>query len=136
MKFPVVFLSLLVFVLGTARPAAAQYCALRDPVRAINELYPGSTFSSSVRTINEQIRKRVSARLPQLKLHFDELGQHTLYKVFKEGVPVGFVHVRSERTRYGLTEIAWALDLSLRIQDFRFQRCRSVHRSDVERLSR
>jgi hypothetical protein len=38
---------------------------------------------------------------------------------------LGYVHVRSEQSKWGLVEIIWALDKDLKIKDFTFQRCRS-----------
>ena len=57
-------------------------------------------------------------------LHNRELGKHTLYLALSEKLPLGLVHVRSEASRWGLIEIVWSLDLELKVQDFRFQRCR------------
>ena len=50
----------------------------------------------------------------------------------KETLPVGLVHVRSEKGKWGLVEIAWALDLDLNIQGFHFQRCRDKRKASLE----
>lgn len=101
------------------------FCSLRDPVRGVYELYPDATsYQSFVRRIDDRVRDEVSRTL-DLELHFSELGQHTLYVAFRSGSPLGIVHVRSESTEWGLVEVAWALDLDLRVHDFRFQRCRA-----------
>ena len=103
---------------------AQAYCALRDPVRQVYEMYPGAnSYRSIVRTVGEQHRSIIAERLP-FTMHFTELGRHTLYAALKDNRPIGLVHVRSERGQWGLVEIAWATDLDMRIVDFRFQRCR------------
>ena len=61
---------------------AQAYCALRDPVRQIGELYPGHSYVSHVGVVTTAARKEVSNRLP-FTLHFNELGSHTLYAVGK-----------------------------------------------------
>ncbi len=120
--------SFLIGILGffsSAQDVDAQaYCALRDPVSSIKQLFPESNqHRSLVRAINADVRDKISERLP-FTLHFNELGKHTLYVAQKYGDAVGFVHVRSELTQWGLIEIAWALDTDLTIRDLRFQRCR------------
>ena len=40
---------------------------------------------------------------------------------------------RSEESRWGLVEVAWALDSELRVVDYRFQRARSPSRRRLER---
>ncbi|MBM3962265.1 MAG: hypothetical protein FJ306_10250 [Planctomycetes bacterium] len=65
-------------------------------------------------------------------LHARELGRHTLYVIYNDKDPVGFVHARSESSSAGMVEIVWSLDLDLRIRDFRFQRCRAGERSVFE----
>ncbi len=106
------------------RVDAQAYCALRDPNRQIFELFPqADSFRSIVRTIGEATRQDVAERLP-FTLHFNELGRHTVYVAQKEGQTLGLVHVRSEASRWGLVEVAWAFDLDLRVHGFLFQRCR------------
>jgi len=115
-----------------AQSAQAQaYCALRDPVRQIGELYPGLSYLSNVGVVTTETRKAVGARLP-FTLHFNELGSHTLYTVTKDDTTVGYVHVRPEITRWGIIEITWSLDADLRIKDFAFQRCRNRRRTVLE----
>ena len=111
---------------------AQAFCALRDPVTAIHELYPGEvSVRSSVRAIDGEVRDQVSARLPFTLLH-SELGQHTVYQIDRDGAFVGYVHPRSEKTRWGLIEIAWALDPAFRVLDYRFERCRDPARAELE----
>jgi hypothetical protein len=103
---------------------AMPYCALRDPVHELYALFPqANAYRSSVKVVNEDAREKVSARLP-FTLHSRELGQHTLYIPLHGATPLGFVHVRSEPSEWGLVEVAWALDRQLKVIDFRFQRCR------------
>ncbi len=101
------------------------YCALRDPVRSLYEAYPEADgHRSIIRTVTVDDRVAISKILP-FTIHFDELGRHTLYVLVKEERPIGFLHVRSERGRYGLAELAWSLDLHGRITDITIQRCRN-----------
>jgi len=124
---------LAVAVLASSAWAQAEaFCALRDPVRQIYSLYPGATTHRSiVRTVGPDARRIVASRLP-FGLHFNELGQHTLYVAARGNWPIGMIHVRSETGRWGLIEIAWSLDLDLRVTDFRFQRCRDRSRRKLE----
>ena len=118
--------------LSAERIDAQAYCALRDPVRQIYTLFPEATnYRSIVRTIDRDDRVAVGGA-SSLTLHFNELGRHTLYVALKNERPIGIVHVRSERSDWGLLEAAWALDFDLRIVDFALQRCRSPHRRKIE----
>ena len=103
------------------------FCALRDPVAQIYQLYPQADgYRSIVRNVDESTRQQVIKLLPGHQLHIDELGRHTLYVAMREEQPIGIVHVRSEQSRWGLIEIAWALDLNLTVIDFSFQRSRAL----------
>ncbi|MFP6663610.1 MAG: hypothetical protein VCC00_05370 [Deltaproteobacteria bacterium] len=110
-------------LLAAPHSANAQaYCALRDPSTAIAELFPESTsYRTIVRVLGEEARLEMRQRFA-LDLRANELGQHSVYVVFAGEEPLGFVHVRSEKGRWGLVEIAWAIDLDLRIVDLRIQR--------------
>ena len=111
---------------------AQAYCALRDPVGSIYELFPeAANYRSIVKVVGNDARAAIAANLP-LDLHFNELGKHTIYAALKGDLPIGLVHARSESDRWGLTEVVWALDLDLRIVDFRFQRCRNPTRRLLE----
>ena len=102
------------------------YCALRDPVRVLYEVYPDADgHRSIIRTVTIEDRTAIAQVLP-FTIHFDELGRHTLYVTVQEGLPLGVLHVRSERGRYGLTEIAWSLNLDGQITGVAFQRCRDA----------
>jgi hypothetical protein len=105
--------------------ADAAYCSLRDPVAAIQQLYPESNrYRSLVRLIDQEIRTEISREMP-FSLHFNELGKHTLFLALADEKPVGFVHARSEISDTGMIEVAWAISLDMTIQGFYFQRCRS-----------
>jgi hypothetical protein len=110
-------------LLAAPHSASAQaFCALRDPSTAIAELFPESTsYRTIVRVLGEDARLEMRQRFA-LDLRANELGQHSVYVVFGGEEPLGFVHVRSEKGRWGLVEIAWAIDLDLRIVDLRIQR--------------
>ncbi|MEH6347094.1 MAG: hypothetical protein V7785_18505 [Bermanella sp.] len=112
---------------------AEAFCALRDPVASIYQLYPEATsFRSIVRTVNKTTRSHVINHLPNMSLHFSEMGRHTLYVALKNEKELGYVHVRSEKSQWGLVEVAWALNLDLSIHDFTFQRARNPSRRFIE----
>lgn len=118
----------------SAEPAAnAQaLCSLRDPQRAIYRLFPtANSYRSIVGTVGSKARAHVTDRLP-FTLHFNELGRHTLYVAYRDAEPLGFVHARSEAGRWGLVEVAWALDLELRIQGLEYQRCRDRAKRQID----
>ena len=124
-------------LLLVATPVFSQaYCSLRDPVAGIYKLFPeANNYRSIVETVDQTVRKQVSKRLPPNALHFGELGRHTLYVAMKDKQPLGFVHARSEESRWGLVEIAWGMDLQLKITDYTVQRCRSRSRKAIETLA-
>jgi len=111
---------------------ADAYCSLRDPVSQIKQLYPQKTNQLSiVKAVDNHTRKQVQLALPRNDLHFSELGKHTLYVAMKNTKALGYVHVRSEQSKWGLVEIVWAIDKNLRIQNFACQRCRSPKKSVI-----
>ena len=113
-------------VMLTQTSVGQAYCALRDPVRVLYEVYPDADgHRSIIRTVTVEDRAAIAKVLP-FTIHFDELGRHTLYITVQEGLPLGVLHVRSERGRYGLSEIAWSLTLDGQITDVAFQRCRDA----------
>ncbi len=120
----ILILTLLLFSFQYAY--ADAYCSLRDPVAQIQQLYPQKTNQLSiVKTVDSSTRNLVKLALPSNDLHFSELGRHTLYVAMQNTEALGYVHVRSEQSKWGLVEIIWALDKELKIKDFTFQRCRS-----------
>ncbi len=109
----------------------AAYCSLRDPVSAINMLYPNASHHRSItREVERSSRDAVSQRLP-FTLLFNELGKHTLYIVMDKKMPLGFIHARSELSDFGLIEIVWALNPDMTIKDSYFQRCRNKQCRDA-----
>ena len=126
MKTLIIATITVILLLSSANIHSKAFCALRDPVAQIYQLYPQADgYRSLVRTIADDTRQQVKQRLPGHELHADELGRHTLYVAMKNDQPMGIVHVRSEQSRWGLIEIAWAIDLNLNIKDFSFQRSRA-----------
>ncbi len=108
----------------------AAYCSLRDPIAAINMLYPDASHHLSItKEVNRHSRDKISERLP-FTLLFNELGKHTLYAVMQDKIPLGFIHARSELTDSGLIEVVWAINLDMTIKDSYFQRCRDPKSKD------
>jgi len=119
-------------LLLTSNVLADAYCSLRDPVAQIAQLYPQKTNQLSiVKTVDTSTRQQVKLALPSNDLHFSELGEHTLYVAMKDLEALGYVHVRSEQSKWGLVEIVWALDKNLTIKNFAFQRCRSPNKKII-----
>ena len=109
----------------------AAFCSLRDPVSAIQMLYTdGYEFRSLVTTVTEEDRARVKMQLP-FTIHQSEVGKHTLYVVYENDTRIGFLQARSEWAKWGLVEIAWAINNDRSIKGFYFQRCRSPQCNDT-----
>jgi len=108
----------------------AAFCSLRDPISAIQTLYQnGYTFRSLVSTISEQDRMAVKQQLP-FTIHQSEVNRHTLYILYKDEQHAGFLQARSEWAKWGLVEIAWAMNIDRSIRGFYYQRCRSPQCND------
>lgn len=123
-------LLLLTFV--SQQVLAVAYCALRDPVGAIQTFYPGyNSYRSHVGQVGQDLRQVLKERLPY-PLHFNEFGKHTLYIVYKDKEPQGLVHARTEKGDWGLDEVVWSLGLDLTVENFRFQRSRSRMKDEVQ----
>jgi hypothetical protein len=108
------------------------YCSLRDPNRIVQELFPEATgFRSFLRKVT-----RADARTlkEDLALDFDsrEFTTHTLDAVLQDDKILGYVQSRTEAVEWGLAEIIWVLDADLNLAAFRFQRCRSRWKANVE----
>ncbi|MGB2741302.1 MAG: hypothetical protein WBC60_12205 [Cognaticolwellia sp.] len=109
----------------------AAFCSLRDPISAIQILYnEGYEFRSLVTTVTEEDRMTVKKRLP-FTIHQSEVGKHTLYILYKDNTHAGFLQARSEWAKWGVVEIAWAINVDRSIRGFYFQRCRSPQCNDV-----
>ena len=115
----------IVTMLVCTSPALGQaFCALRDPVSGIFQAFPEATsYRSITRTVTSEDRVRLAETLP-FTVHFNELGRHTIYLALKDRTPLGVIHVRTERGRYGLNEIGWVLGVDGRVKRMYSQRCR------------
>lgn len=99
---------------------------------AVFHAFPeADSYRQIQRDVDRQTRTEVEQSLP-FRLHFDELGKHTLLVAFRSRRPIGLVYLRSEESEYGLTEVAWAMSLDLRVLGFELPRCRNRHRRDLE----
>jgi len=131
--FNMKFIFPLLVVLYLPNTYADAFCALRDPVAQIKILYPTKTNQLSiVKQIDEGVRQQVKTALPNNDLHFGELGKHTLYIALQGQEKLGYIHVRSEQSKWGIVEIIWAIDKDYRIKDFAFQRCRSPKKKLID----
>ena len=118
-------------LLFSSSSAAVAYCALRDPVSAIQHFYPGYTsYKALDGRVDSSVRAVLDAQLPGV--HFSEFGTHTLYVVFKDFEVIGYVHARTEKGDWGLDELIWALSPELRVNEMRYQRSRSAGRVLVD----
>jgi hypothetical protein len=123
---------LLCFCCVSWKSNAVAFCALRDPVAAMQEFFPGFTsYRSYVGAVGPDVRAVLEEKLPY-PMHFNEFGDHTLYVPHIDGKAMGLVHARTEKGDWGLDEIVWSLSLDLTVQDFRFQRSRSRWQSAVQ----
>ena len=103
---------------------AVAYCALRDPVTTIYDLFPNAdNYRSSVGTVGRAVREKMQAEIP-FNLHFNELGRHTLYIAQQGSEPLGLVHARSEPGAWGIDEFVWSISPRLRILGVKVQRTR------------
>lgn len=115
---------LLISIAGQAY--AVAYCSLRDPVNTIYDFFPEATnYRSSVQTVGRAARQSVQQQLP-LRMHFNELGRHTLYIAQEGDKRLGFVHARSEISKWGLTEFAWAFCVDMKVRSVKVQRSRDL----------
>jgi hypothetical protein len=121
----------LVACMLTGASHGQAYCALRDPSQVLYNAFPEADSHRSItRRVTVADRDAVAQELP-FTILYDELGRHTLYVPLRDGHPLGLLHVRSERGRYGLIEIAWSLDLDGRITGGNLQRCRDPELREV-----
>ena len=120
-----IILLTLTLVFSSMTSVNAAFCSLRDPISAIQMLYAeGSQVRSIVVDITEKNREAVKQLIP-FTIHQSEVGKHTLYVVFKNKQQEGFLQARSELAKWGLVEIAWAINVDRSIKGFYYQRCRS-----------
>ncbi len=126
-------LILLILVLSPATALGQAYCSLREPVNAMQASFPDfAHYRSIVREVDATDRANILETLP-FTIHENELGTHTLYMVFADNDELmGIVHVRTERSRWGLTEIAWTFNSDFEIVGMHFQRSRDRYRKYIE----
>ena len=123
-KVNVVILLLFIEIL-VIKETSAAFCSLRDPVSAIQILYEeGFQFRTLVKTVTKEDRMTVKQLLP-FTIHQSEVGKHTLYVMYNNDRLAGFLQARSEWAKWGLIEIAWAINIDRSIKGFYYQRCRS-----------
>ncbi len=116
-----------VLILALAQTVPAANCALRQPRRQIEQIFPDFTSIKSVdAAVDEELKARIETLLGS-PLSISDVGKHTAYIVLREGIPIGFVHARTETGARGSIELVWALDLDMRIKDFRVQGSREKH---------
>lgn len=121
---------LLIIEIFTLSTVHAAFCSLRDPISAIQMIYEqGYQFRSVVTTVTEEDRQSIKQQLP-FTIHQSEVGKHTLYVLYKSDKHAGFLQARSEWAKWGLVEIAWAINVDRSIKGFYFQRCRSPECND------
>lgn len=89
------------------------------------------SYRRIVRDVDQQARTTIERQLP-FKVHFDELGAHTLFVAFRGRQPIGFIYLRSEEAEWGLAEIAWSMTLDLHVLGFQFLRGRGLHQRELE----
>lgn len=119
-------------VLMIASSAHAANCALRNPDRQIYEIFPKATaYRTIVSAVGEEQIALIKERYG-LDLALTDRGKHTLYVVMKNDVPIGFIHARAEVGERGSVELVWAIDLDLRILEFRVQRSREKHTQAIK----
>ena len=106
---------------------------LRDPQRGVFTAFPEATsYRALIRDVSLADRLRIEKGLP-FKVHFDELGPHTVYVALRGRRPLGVVYVRGEESDWGFTEIAWAISVDLEVVGFQFHRCRDRQARALER---
>lgn len=118
--------------LAIAQAAPAANCSLRQPRRQIEQIFPDFTNIKSVdATIDKELKARIEAVLGS-ELSISDVGKHTAYIVLRDGVPIGIVHARTETGARGSIQLVWAMDLDMRIKDFRVQSSREKHTDVIE----
>lgn len=125
-------LALLLLPIAFPNAEGQAYCSLRDPNHIVQEIFPTATgFRSYLRKITPEDTQTLRE---ELAVEFDarEFTTHTLYAVHQNEKILGYIQSRTEEVEWGLAEIVWVLDPALRLNTFRFQRCRSRWKKTVE----
>jgi len=113
--------------------AAQSEQELRDTEAMVFRAFPeADSMRRIIRDVGREARAELEQALP-FRVHFDELGPHTLFVASRGRRPVGLFYLRTEEAAWGFTEIGWALDLELRVQGFAFRRGRNQHMRELER---
>ncbi|MCA8976330.1 MAG: hypothetical protein KDC98_16545 [Planctomycetes bacterium] len=103
-----------------------------DPQHGVFAAFPAAdSYRVIVRDVDAEARKSIEALLP-FRVHFDELGKHSLYVALRGRRPVGMIYVQREESAFGLAVVEWAFTFDMRVSSFRFQRVRSQHRQALE----
>lgn len=109
------------------RPAGETKRANQKIERIVFSAFPeADAYSSISRDIKQKHRNQIEKRLP-FKVHFNEIGKHSLLVAFRGRRPVGFVYCRTEEAEWGLITIAWHMTLDQRVIGFQFLRGRNRH---------
>lgn len=125
------FLILVLIVLNSAELWASN-CTLRNPDREIFQIYPeANRYRSDIGKIDRSVKTAVEKCIGETLL-FSDLGKHTLYTVFDDMKPIGFVHSRTGVGKNGTVEVVWGIDLDMNIVDFKVRRSREKHSSELE----
>jgi hypothetical protein len=122
----------LALVLWSTLPAVAQVHELADPQKCVFGAFPEADgYQAIVRDVDVAARRAIETALP-FRVHFNELGAHSLYVALRGHRPLGLVYMRREESAWGLADVEWAMTLDLRVVGFRFQRARSRQPHPVE----
>ena len=118
---------------GSDRPGQTQSSGETAAADAmVYQAFPAAdSYRRIVRGVDQAARTAIEKQL-SFKVHFDELGPHTLFVAFRGRKPVGLLYLRHEEAEWGLAEISWALTLDLRVVSFQFKRGRSLQQRELE----
>lgn len=111
---------------------SAQTPKLLDPQRSIFRAFPAA---DSYRVIERDVlaaeRRQIEKCVP-FRVHFEELGRHSLYVALRGQRPLGMIYVQHEECDFGLAAFEWGVSFDLRASSFHFQQARSPHRQSLE----
>jgi hypothetical protein len=104
-------------------PRAKSAAGAASPLETVVfRAYPEADgYSSIARDVGPTHRRTIEQRLP-FKVHFNELGEHSLLVAYRSRRPVGLVYQRTEESDWGLVDIAWHVSLDLRVFGFEITR--------------
>ena len=117
----------------SASGCPGQRSARGDAQRSVFRAFPSADgYQVIEQSVALEARRAVESRLP-FRVHYSELGRHTLYVALRGRRPLGMVYKQREASAFGLASVEWALTFDLRIRSLNFRRTRSPHRRLVER---